>query len=722
VVRYLDDSPHADARNHFLAGPAMARYAITIFLSAFLLFQVQPLIGKFILPWFGGSPAVWTTCMLFFQVVLLFGYSYAHLVASKLAPRAQSGCHVLLLLASLASLPIAPDPDMWKPTAGEMPVEKILVLLGVTIGLPYFLLSSTGPLLQESFRRETGRAPYRLYSLSNIGSLLALISYPFLFEPQLTLRRQIQGWSWGYGLFVALSVWCALGLARGMHRAHPSGEPADSAPVARPSSHDVLLWLALSACGSVMLLATTNQLCQEVSSVPFLWVVPLAIYLFTFILCFDHSWWYHRGIFLGLLSAAVLLAVFVLVQGNQLKLWQQLSAYSATLWVCCMVCHGELARAKPAPRFATLFYLMVAAGGALGGIAVALVAPLVLPDFLEYQLGLVLTVVLALVATLSQMSLGPNATRWGWIVGGIVSVAAGLSVGVAVGLTSNPFGAQQNLETSRNFYGVLRVNHEEDIHDDNGPKRELIHGRIQHGFQYLDPEKRRWPTTYYGRPSGIGLAIDHHPRRRAAGADPGVLRIGVVGLGCGTLAAYGQKGDTIRFYEINPDVIRISDEYFTYRKDSPAQVEVVLGDARIEMEHEIAEGQPQRFDVLAIDAFSSDAIPMHLLTRQCVELFRQHLEPDGLLCIHISNRFVDLSGVVSGIAEVLGCECIFIDSQADASQGLDVATWAIVTTNREFLESLEVSQAIVASDEHDGPKVIWTDDYGSLWQVLLHKN
>ncbi len=696
----------------------MARYAFTIFLSAFLLFQVQPLIGKFILPWFGGSPAVWTTCMLFFQVVLLAGYSYAHLLASKLSPRAQAAGHILLLLASLAFLPIAPNAELWKPVDSRTPIVGILLLLTFTIGLPYFLLSSTGPLLQESFRRETGRTPYRLYSLSNIGSLLALLTYPFLFEPQLTLRTQILGWSCSYALFVLLCAWSALGLARpALAGAGEINVPLNAGPP--PKARDVALWLALAACGSAMLLATTNQLCLEVCSVPFLWIVPLAIYLFTFIICFDHERWYHRGVFLVLLAAAVLLACYALYKGNAMRLWQQLLVYSATLWVCCMVCHGELAHSKPAPRFATLFYLMVAAGGAVGGILVALVAPLVLRDFWEYQIGLILTVILAAVSTLAGSgSRTSGLPKLAWIVASIVCVSAGFAVGVGIGLPGNEDNAERNLETTRNFYGVLRVNELEDVYDDNGPKRELIHGRIQHGFQYLDRQLRLWPTTYYGHSSGVGVAIDHHPRRTNPDPEQRTLRIGVVGLGCGTLAAYGNEGDYICFYEINPEVVRISDEYFTYRQDTAAQVEVILGDARIEMERQKAEGKLQKFDILAVDAFSSDSIPMHLLTKQCVELYREHLKPDGLLCIHISNRFLDLSGVVAGIAEALGCECVFIDSEGDATQGTDRATWAIVTTNEAFLKTPEVAGATLSSDEHNGPKVIWTDDYGSLWQVL----
>lgn len=687
----------------------MLRYAVTIFLSAFLLFQVQPLIGKYILPWFGGTPAVWTTCMLFFQVVLLLGYSYAHWVTSRVPRKAQAALHAVLLVVSLALLPIEPAADTWKPSGDGLPIGNILALLAATIGLPYFLLSSTGPLLQEGFRRETGRTPYRLYALSNIGSLLALVTYPFLFEPQLTLHYQIVGWSVGYGLFVPLCAWCALGLSRpsivpelGEEMLPLPGEPRD-----RPTASDIGLWLALAACGSAMLLATTNQLCLEVSSVPFLWVLPLGIYLLTFIFCFDGERWYHRGLFLVLLVGAIIAACYALLQGNQMALWLQVVIYATTLFICCMVCHGELAQSKPVPRFATLFYLVVAAGGAVGGVLVAVLAPLLLHDFWEYPVGLVATVFLAFLATALRNK--ANSPAMLWLAGGATCVALAVVIGLGVNVAAN-FGDQRNLETTRNFYGVLRVNYENTYFDDNDPKHELINGRIQHGYQYLDPDKQSWATTYYGPPSGVGLALTHHPRRTAG--QP--LRVGVVGLGCGTVATYGKPGDTMRFYEINPEVIRVADEYFSYCKHSQAKIEIVPGDARIMLERE----PKQQYDVLVIDAFSSDAIPMHLLTLECVELFLSHLAPDGLLCVHISNRYLELDAVVSGIAEALDCQCAFIDSLDDKSIGLSQATWGIVTRNAKFFDLPEIKAAIAKSNAYDGPRVIWTDDYGSLWQVL----
>ncbi|REK11896.1 MAG: hypothetical protein DWQ37_12800 [Planctomycetota bacterium] len=685
----------------------MIRYPVTIFLSAFLLFQVQPLIGKLILPWFGGTPAVWTACMLFFQILLLGGYSYAHLVTSRLPARPLAAVHGVLLLASLVFLPVQLG-EGWKPTGEEIPLLQILGLLLATIGLPYFLLSTTGPLLQASFHRETGHTPYRLYALSNIGSLLALLTYPFVFEPQLTLRVQRLAWSGGYALFVALGLWSAVALLRFWQPAH-TPEPDLAEPDAeRPAASRILLWLALAACGSLMLLATTNQLCQEVTSVPFLWVLPLSLYLFTFIICFDHERWYHRSTFLVLLAVAVALAAYALVEGAGMGIYQQLAIYSLTLFVCCMVCHGELVLTKPAPRYATLFYLMVSAGGALGGVLVAVVAPLVFNGYWEYPLGLVATIGLAFLATLKHSEKKIIIPRSAWVVAGGVVLLVSLSVGLVLGRTAQ---IESTLAASRNFYGVLRV-HRNSGYDRLEPRDRLLNGTIEHGTQFLDDDKRDWPTTYYGHDSGVGLAIEHHPR-----AAEGPLRIGVIGLGCGTLAAYGREGDTIRFYEINPEVIRISDEYFTYRKDSPAEIDVALGDARITLENELADGQGQQFDVLVIDAFSSDSIPMHLLTKEAVALYLEHLKPDGILCIHVSNHYLELESVVLGIVRELGWACVTIDTSGVESRGTNGATWVLVTRNWEFLGDPVVSQASRSTLPKTGP-IVWTDDYGSLWQVM----
>ncbi|NQT86236.1 hypothetical protein HQ560_05685, partial [bacterium] len=389
----------------------MLGFAVTIFISAFLLFQVQPLIGKYILPWFGGGPAVWTSCMLFFQMLLLGGYAYAHVIRTRLSQRTQVIVHVTLLAATLLALPIAPS-EGWKPQGDENPALYILLLLAVTVGLPYFVLSATGPLLQAWFSvRHPGRSPYRLYALSNVGSLLALLSYPFLVEPAMALRSQSTTWSIGFGLFVAFCIVSALSMLRVRPTdADEAGADEDSAP---PGWGVCLVWVALAACGSTMLLAVTNQMSWDVAVVPFLWVLPLTLYLLTFIICFEFERWYYRPVFWPLLGLGAGAIVHLMFEGVRMPILFQVAGYAGGMFFCCMVCHGELVRLKPSPRYLTSFYLMVSAGGALGGLFVSLVAPAVFPMYLELHIGLWMTCALALVVYLYSRGL---LSFWRWPV------------------------------------------------------------------------------------------------------------------------------------------------------------------------------------------------------------------------------------------------------------------------------------------------------------------
>ena len=761
----------------------MARYALTIFLSAFLLFLVQPLIGKYILPWFGGTPAVWTTCMLFFQMVLLAGYAYAHLLAARMPTRKQANLHLILLAVSLAFLPIAPR-EFFKPTNSESPEWKILLLLTVTIGPPYLLLSSTGPLLQSWFSRtHAGRSPYRLYSLSNLGSLLALFCYPFVVEPNLRRWDQAVVWSVGYGLFALVCGWCAWRLRQ------LSVSPATIeavAPVAAAANQevgveapsagwaDIGLWLVLSMCGSVMLLATTNMICQELSVTPFLWILPLAIYLLSFIICFDNPRWYARWLFLPLLALSVgwwvwLLAHDALTEfvmtGNLFEksplppiekwvgtrldtswttlfgaspfpwlhtyvaddiaspaIYGEIGSYLLVLFACVMTCHGELVRGRPHPRQLTLFYLTIAAGGALGGVFVALIAPHVFPWFWEYQIGLGASCAAVLWANINDRN-SPKRWIWAGLRWSILAFGAVLLcplVAILISQTrlhdaSNEW--RKMLSVSRNFYGVLRVTEEED--DDNGPKYSLTHGEIMHGFQYQQGMYRNWPTSYYGPTTGIAVAMSFHPKRFATEPEKQALRVGVVGLGTGSIAALCREGDYLRYYEINSAVIDLSKKWFTYLADSKAkEIDIALGDARVSMEHELAEGESQRFDVLAIDAFSSDSIPMHLLTKECGELYWKHLNEDGILALHISNKFLDLSGVAQALADVTGKKTLTVDTKDDNSIGQSGSTWVLVTTNEKFLNNEAMLDTIVTWSDEPAAPILWTDDFASLRQVL----
>lgn len=694
----------------------MLRLSVTIFLSAFLLFQVQPLIAKVILPWLGGGPAVWTACMLFFQVVLLGGYAYAHLISTRFSRRTGSGIHIAVLLISLAFLPIAPEASVWKRADIVQPTGFILWLLLANAGVPYFLLSSTAPLVQHWFSLTySNHSSYRLYALSNTGSLLALLTYPLVVEPTLALGSQIASWSVAYGAFVLLCVWSAWRAMAGTGSVTSSLDrtaTAGSLGVGRstPATLDVLMWLGLAASGSIMLLATTNQMSQEVAVAPFLWVVPLALYLATFIITFQHERWYSRFHFGLLMGVSSIVATAVLFGGVFVPLWVQILTYSATMFACCMTCHGELYRSRPDTTHLTLFYLVVASGGVLGGLFVAGVAPVIFNGYWEYHVGLVACIFLTQVAWLrAGLSVSAFASRT------TLFIRLGLMLGaLAMVLYAHVrLGERGVVEASRNFYGVLKISRE---HDEVGEKLVLHHGRVVHGEQYQDPDKKRWPTTYYGPRSGVGLAVRHHPRRHSKGASN--LNVGIVGLGVGTVSAYGKPGDKLRFYEINPEVARFAEEIYSYNSDSAAQVEVVLGDARVQLEREMTQYGSHGFDVVAIDAFSSDAIPIHLVTREAARLYWSHLAHDGILTFHISNRSLDLSPVTRALTEVCDCESVRVQSLAQPRRGVSDSTWVILTSNRPFLDASEVKEAVVPWTEEDLPPFLWTDDFASLWQIL----
>ena len=669
----------------------MILYALTIFASAFLLFLVQPIMAKQILPWFGGSAAVWTTCLVFFQFLLLFGYAYSDWTTRRMKATHQVGLHVALLLLSLASLPIIAS-AAWKPAGDEEPAWRILGLLTATIGLPYFLLSTTGPLVQAWFTRSfPAGTVYRLFALSNLASLLALVSYPFVLEPWVSTLRQSVGWSIAYGVFVLL---CA-GAAVYSLRTHSTGSPAAATIAAlnegpRPMPREFALWLLLSAMGSFMLLAVTNHITHDVASVPFLWILPLTIYLLTFILCFEGRGWYRRQVFLGpliIVAAAMAWALHADRSIHDIK--EAVALFSAGLFVCCMFFHGELADMKPAPRYLTSFYLMVSLGGALGGFFVGFVAPRLFPTYYEFGIGLVITLLLA--AALVR--------RMPFFVPLLVICAAGFT---AYHVYAYVESLSRNARVmTRNFYGTLRVR---DVGTDADSVRRLMHGVIMHGEQYLSEKRRAEPTTYYGRSSGIGRAIAR------LSASP--LRVAVVGLGTGTLAAYGRAGDVYRFYEINPQVIGIARTQFTYLSDSRATIETVLGDARLNMEREPA----QQYDLIAIDAFSSDSIPVHLITREAMAVYLKHLKPDGILAFHVTNRFLRLAPVVKMIADEYKLRSVLVVDEAEESD-LAKTDWVLLARNPALLGLQEITTAATEIETIPGLGV-WTDDYNNLFRIL----
>ncbi|HJS07565.1 MAG TPA: fused MFS/spermidine synthase [Pirellulales bacterium] len=802
-------------------------FALVIFISAFLLFQVQPLISKFILPWFGGGPAVWTTCMLFFQTLLFAGYAYAHFSVKRLKPATQGLLHVILLVTALAvSLPSIAPSSSWKPEDSHYPTWRIMALLAVNVGLPYLLLSATGPLLQAWFARTfVGRSPYRLYALSNVGSLLGLLSYPFLVEPALDSYAQSSFWSWGFAIFVVLCGLAAIHIWR-MDRAPsvpaaPDVVPAKLAATTSeqaPAWHQPLLWIVLPAFASTMFLATTNHVCQDVAVIPFLWVIPLSLYLLSFIIAFDHERWYVRPVF-----AIAGLAFLYLASGTPdfetelgsgesktkitllnftkeaVEWWRRPSAdaevdqdegdksadtsageipesdytfdpevdyvgelviHFAALFCVCMICHGELVRIRPPPAYLTSFYLMISAGGAVGGIFVSLIAPVIFDTFFEWKLsifgGLILTAVTFLLSTgifqhFDEAS-GPRGggDRWSfglWLATLLLVAVPWLVLsGIAWSdlMKLHRPDEDEVIARVRNFYGAVRVEEESDEDPESGESipfsRTLYNGRIIHGLQFLDDD-RRLPTTYYSTDSGVGRAIGYFKSQPD-------MRVGAVGLGTGTLAAYNvEKGHYFRFYEINPEVEDLAWNYFTYLKNAAGTVEVVLGDARLSLERE-AQSDPQRFDVLVLDAFSGDAIPAHLLTREAFEIYREHVDlNEGIIAVHISNRYIDLVPVVRGLTEHfnLGSVRIHVDGEG---RGAYSSEWICVTNNRVFLETY------ADNDEYDGKRlpafmfyasprdedgaltgphaafatirswpraILWTDAHSNLFDIVMRK-
>jgi len=663
-------------------------YAGTIFLSSFLLFLVQPLIARLILPWFGGSAAVWTTCLLFFQALLLAGYAYAHLLVRF--RRYERLVHSALLLAALATLPIAPQ-DIWKPIGTEEPVSQILLLLAASVGLPYFLLAATSPLLQAWFARaRPGKNPYRLFAISNLASLIALVGYPFLVEPNLGGAEQVTLWSWLFVAFVTFCVAVAWLTPRGEAA---QAAAAESAPIRRA---DVAMWLALSATGSGLLLAVTNHLTQNVAAVPLLWLAPLTLYLATFIIAFEGKDWYRPEYLWAVLLASIATMGWLIVDEEfDFDLAVQLGVFLPGMFLGCLFCHGELYRLRPAAGRLTAFYLAVSAGGALGGVLVAVVAPLVFNGYYELGIGLAALALLA-------------AVRFA----GVGRLAQYASLAVLFGITAcaayDSFRYQRDvLIATRSFYGVLRVK-EFGVPGDESHLRRLVHGAIMHGEQYTHDSQRRMLTTYYHENSGIGAAI------RSLGEAP--ARVGVVGLGTGTIAAYGRAGDVYRFYDIDARVISVALHEFTYLGDSAAKVELALGDARLVLERE----PPRRFDVLAVDAFSSDAIPVHLITREALEVYLRHVRPDGIVAFHVSNRFLDLVPVVARLARSQGVHAVVVrdDPEDEDDTRRSRTDWVLVSRDAATLKRKAIAERGAVEAEDRPEWRTWTDDYSNLIQIL----
>ena len=694
-------------------------FAGATFLGAFLLFLVQPLVARYILPWFGGGAAVWTTCMLFFQTALLGGYLYAHLGVSRLGTRAQAMVHGgLLLLAVAAALPSIAPAERWRQAAGAggHPTGQILLLLLATVGLPCVALAATSPLLHAWYGRiRPGAAVYRLYALSNLGSLLALLAYPLAVEPLFTRRTQAALWTAGLAAFAALCGGAALLAARYATRDQPAGgDSAGGNEDAKPElakayvGHAekpgvaLVLWLALPACASALLLATTNTMTQDLAPVPFLWVLPLALYLITFIIAFDHPRWYSRPVFVTLLVIGCAGALWVLARHGLAPVKIGITVFAVVLFAACMMLHGELARLRPPTSRLTAYYLAIAAGGVVGGLLVAVGAPMLLRSHSEFQLALCAACVLAFVAPLVAERRAPGA-----LAGFLAPVGVLILGGSLWAMSAGYLAGGTVLERDRDFYGVLSVVERQ---TPSGQIRRLHHGAITHGQQFTDPARRGEATAYFRADSGVGLLLGPDsplPRPR---------RVGVVGLGIGTIAAYAQPGDVYHFYEISANVERVARRWFTYLDDAErrgATVDVVIGDGRLALERR---GEPQRYDAIALDAFSGDAVPIHLLTAEAFDLYARHLAPGGVVIVQVSNRYVDLRPPVVAVGKRLGWHSVVVDVPPIAGEGF-ASEYVLLGPDPARIE--QVARRRTSLKNPDLPVVApWTDEHADMLRAL----
>jgi SAM-dependent methyltransferase len=660
-------------------------YGLTIFLSAFLLFVVEPMAAKQLLPTLGGSSAVWTTCLVFFSVMLLLGYLYAHWISTNFKPLRQAIIHIALLTAALLTLGVHVRPG---PSAVSYhPALTVFRVLATVIGLPYLALSATTPLLTAWYAGSFGSdSPYRLFALSNLASLLTLGSYPLLIEPRLTMRQQTGLWS---GCFLLFAVLCGAIAWQGRRRvASPRPEQAAL------SGHPEPFWFLLALGGGMMLTAVTSHMSANIAAIPLLWLPPLALYLLTFILAFQGAWLPVRQSMLRFVLVAVASMAYLLRDIRaQFPIAVSVPLFLIALFIVCFFLHGELYARRPVTAGMTRFYLVAAAGGAAGTLLVGVIAPLVLRANYDLACTLVVVALIALAATWQD--------GWGlrmlWMVGATAAI-------VVLSTQVRQYD-DDAVALMRNFYGTLRVR-ETHLPPQSDTDRQLLNGTIEHGAEWFAPQFLGQPLTYYATNSGLGLAM-----RLCCGTGP--KRVGVIGLGTGTVAAYGNAGDVIRFYEINPPVERLARHWFTFLHDSGAKTDVVLGDARLSLSSEA----PQNFNVIVVDAFSGDAIPVHLLTREALALYRRHLRPDGIIVFHVSNQYIDLEPVIAGIAGDAGLHAVSVHSHGDEQTGLYYADWILVTSNQAFLDQPEIVNNGFSTPLQEGVRV-WTDNYSSVFPLL----
>lgn len=673
-------------------------YGITIFLSALLLFLVQPLLAKAMLPFFGGSAFVWVVSILFFQIGLLLGYSYAYFLAKYLSDKAQAICHIVLLAFSCWFIPI--DLYVNHFLEGLWPPIGVLYILSLCILIPFVVISASSPLLQHWYcqiRRTT--FPYVFYAISNLGSLLGLIGYPFLIEPMIGLKDQKVLWSALYALYILLCLCCLSKLL------FVQSNTVKDQTIAKLSVNNMLKWLLLTFLSSALLLSVTLFLSQNVINLPLIWVLPLAFYLISYIIVFSRHKIYDRQ-FWSISCLIWLLLTLWLIYSGRLAGMDVVIVFLTLLFCACMFCHGELIFLKPHQQHLTVFYLFIALGGVLGGIFVNIVAILLFKNWWDFFLPLI--VINGLIILIFYREYASSKTLWN----GGLSIFSVMSVICLFGVIIQNIYLEKNklISQYRNPYGFIKVVHYQ-FEDKNQNYKALMHGKIMHGLQFDDNTKKNWPTTYYSSVSGIGIAMkfldsQHKP-----------LHIGVIGLGSGTFASLTKAGDKLHFYDIDKDIETVALNDFSFIKDTKADVKISLGDARIQLQKELQATGGRQYDLLVIDAFSGDAIPSHLLTKEAMQLYQKHLAKGGIIAFHTSNTYVNLLPVTKALASTQSCSHYWIENEGDAKLGIFKATWALITCNPEFGEWL-IKQEIKTTETSQSQSILWTDDFSTILPLL----
>ena len=729
--------------NSFASKRVLLLFALTIFCSAFLLFQVQPMISKFILPWFGGSPAVWTTAMLFFQCVLCAGYVYAHVLTRLRSRQWQAGIHIaLLLLGALLALTILPDSNL-KPTGEEAPALQVLLILGASVGVPYFCLATTGPLAQHWFSHtaQTGSV-YRLYALSNIGSFTALLSFPYLFEPWFDLQQMSNWWGWGFSLFVVLCLPIALGWGQQAKEIQTVQLEKEISNQSEVTWWMRLRWLFLPALASLIFIAATDQVGHNIAPEPSVWIATLGLYLLTFVLTFDHPRWYRPAL------TAVLTMLALLVTAGRKEIPALLNLewdygvsemrlmHFALLFLACMMCHGELFRQRPRNNhYLTEFYLWMSIGGAFGGLFVALFATHFFNEYHEWPLALSLSIVLAFCVLRrewggsNRVPTDPSAeavwtahpAKQGWVGAAFVIFFSFFM------FIEDPFAwrvgtptdyVNVDLDQSRNFYGTVAVVERQYPQNPESNYRTFYSGQITHGLQFLSSEKRKVPATYYSPQSGVGETFNYLHKNKKP------LHVGLIGLGAGTLANYAREQDRFDYFEINPDVVRVAQKWFDNLSTIKARdLRIILGDARLQMERLPTTTQ---YDVIVLDAFTGGSVPIHLLTKEAFQIYKSHLKPEGFIIVHITNAYLNLYPVLKAQAEELGLGYRNKYQDLDRDNLVNRNMYFIITqdstylkeypsVNREFRD--KQGQLIGVENRDRLGLRLWTDNFSSLYQI-----